>query len=86
MRCRSPRCCSAPVSSGSILPSTDLYRFPPKDEEGFRSLRQKSCELVDQDVLNFVCLLNSYADANTIDARLDEDFLVLVSRYGEGVQ
>lgn len=31
-----------------------------------------------KDVLNFVCLLNLDADPDAVDARLDEDFLVLV--------
>lgn len=47
---------------------------------------QESGELVDQDMLDFVCLLNSDAHANTVYTGFDQDFLVFIARNGEGVQ
>ena len=66
--------------------SAYLDRFPPQDEESFRALRRESRELVNQDVFYFVRLLDLYADPHAVDAGLDQDPLVLVSRYGQGVQ
>lgn len=60
--------------------------FPPQDEEGFCSLRQESGKLVDQDVLNFICLLNSDADAHTVYAGLNQDLFILIPRNCEGVE
>lgn len=39
---------------------------------------------MDEDVLNLVCLLDLDADADAVDARLDQDSLVLVPGNGEG--
>lgn len=41
---------------------------------------------MDQDVLNLVRLLDLDADADTVDTGLDEDALVLVAGYRQGVQ
>lgn len=41
---------------------------------------------MDQDVFDFICLLNANADTDTVDTGFDEDLLVLVSRDGEGVE
>lgn len=41
---------------------------------------------MDQDVLNLVCLLDSYADSHTIDAWLYEDLLILIARYRQRVE
>jgi hypothetical protein len=56
-----------------------LDRFPPEYEERLCSLSEKACELVDQDVFDFVGLLYSDADSNTVDAGFDQDFLVLIA-------
>lgn len=65
---------------------TDLDRLPPQDKERFGTLRQESRKLVDQDVLNLVGLLDLDADADRVDAGLDQDALVLVARNGQGLQ
>lgn len=57
----------------------DLDCFPPQNKEGFRSLGQEASELVNQDILNLVCLLYSYADSYAVDTWLYEDLLVLIA-------
>ena len=37
-------------------------------------------------MLNLVCLFNLDAYAHAVDARLDQDSLVLIARDGEGIQ
>ena len=64
---------------------TDLDGFPSEDEEGLGTLCQEAGELVDQDVLNLVCLLDSDADTDAVDAGLDEDTLVLITRDSQRV-
>lgn len=49
-------------------------------------MRQEARELVDEDVLNLVGLLDLDADAHRVDARLDEDPLVLVAGHRQGRQ
>lgn len=66
--------------------NTHLDRFPPQNEEGLGALFQESGELVYQDVLDLVGLLNLDADAHAVDAGLDEDALVLVTRNRQGRQ
>ena len=34
---------------------------------------------MNQDVLDLISLLDLYTDADTVDARLDEDFLIVIS-------
>lgn len=41
---------------------------------------------MDQDVFNLVCLFYPDADADAVDAGLDEDTLVLVTRDGQRVE
>jgi hypothetical protein len=65
---------------------TDLDRFPPQNEEGLRTLRQESCKLMDQDMLNLIGLLDLDADTDGVDAGLNQDTLVLVARNGQGLQ
>lgn len=60
-----------------------LDGFPPQDEEGLGALRQEAGEFVDKDLLDFVGLLDFDADADAVDARLDEDTLILVARNGQ---
>lgn len=67
-------------------PLTDLDRFPPQNEEGLCTLRQESCKLVDQNMLNFVGLLDLDADTDGVDAGLNQDTLVLVARDGQGLK
>lgn len=49
-------------------------------------MRQEARKLVDEDVLDLVGLLDLDADAHRVDARLDEDPLVLVAGYRQGRQ
>lgn len=63
-----------------------LHRLPPQDEECFGSLSKKSCELVDEDVLDFIRLLDLYADSHAVDAGLNEDTLVLVARNSQRIE
>jgi hypothetical protein len=37
-------------------------------------------------MLDFICLLDFNADSHTVDARLNENSLVLISGDGKGVQ
>src|SRR6266566_10132010 len=60
-----------------------LDRLPPQDEERLGPLRQKASKLVDEDVLDLVGLLDLDADANAVNAGLDQDQLVLVARDGQ---
>lgn len=62
-----------------------LDRFPPQDDKTLCSLLQEPCELVNQNVLDFVCLFDLNAYAHAVDAGLDQDPLVLIARYGEWV-
>ncbi len=64
----------------------DLDCFPPQDKEGLRSLGKKASELVNQYVLDLVCLLYSYADSYAVDTRLYEDLLVLITSDCEWIQ
>ena len=57
-----------------------------QDEEGFGSLSEKACELMDEDVLDLVRLLDLDADPDAVDARFDEDSLIFVARDGERIQ
>jgi len=66
--------------------TTHLDRFPPQDEERLCTLFQEPGELVYQDVLDLVSLLDLDANAHAVDAGLDEDALVLVSRNRQGRQ
>ena len=77
-------------SQGSELPATAhkttyLDSLAPQDEEALRSLCQKPGEFVDKDVLYLVCLFYSYADSDTVDGGLYQDFLILISSDGERV-
>ena len=63
-----------------------LDGFPAQDVEGLGSLCQEAGELVDQNVLNLVRLLDFDADAHAVNAWLNVDALVFVSRHGEGVE
>ena len=57
----------------------DLYGLSPQYEESLRSLCQKPRKLVDQYILDLICLLYFDADSNTVDARFHQDFLILVA-------
>lgn len=59
----------------------DLYRLPPQNEERLCSLGQEPGELVDEDMLDFIGLLYSDTDTDTVHARFNEDLFVLVSRH-----
>ena len=71
---------------GYGMRSTDLDGFPSEDEEGLCTLCQEAGELVDQDVFDLVCLLDPDADADTVDAGLDKDTLVLIAGDSQGIQ
>ena len=49
-------------------------------------MRQEARELVHQDVLDLISLLDLDADAHGIDARLDQDFLIVIPRHGQWVE
>lgn len=61
----------------------DLDWLPPEDKEGFGTLGQEPSKLVDQDMLDFVRLLDLDAYPHAVDARLDEHPLVLVASNGQ---
>ena len=63
-----------------------LNGFAAEDEEGLSALGQETGELVNEDTLDLVGLLDADADADAVDAGLDEDTLVLVPGDGQGVQ
>ena len=60
--------------------------FPPQNEERLGSLSKKTCELVDKDVLNLICLLDSYADPYAVDAGFYKNLLILIASNCEWVQ
>jgi hypothetical protein len=37
-------------------------------------------------VFDFICLLNLYADPDTVDARLDEDSLIFIPGNRQGIE
>lgn len=63
-----------------------LNWFPSQNDEALCSLLQEPCKFVDQDVLDFVCLLDLNAYTDTVDTGLDENALILVARDGEWVE
>src|SRR5437762_12376626 len=63
-----------------------LHRLPPQYEKGLGALRQEPGELVHEDILNFIRLLDTDADADRVDGGFDQDPLVLVARDREWVQ
>lgn len=63
-----------------------LNRFPPQDVERLSSLCQESRELVDQNVLDLVCLFDLDAYPHAVDTGLDVHALVLVSRHSKRIQ
>ena len=60
--------------------------FTTKDEEGFGSLCEKSCELMNEDMFYFISLFDLYTDANAIYAGFDEDFFVFVPRNCQRIE
>lgn len=74
-----PQCLPPPLS-------THLDRLPPQNKERLGALGQEARKLMDQDVLDLVGLLDLDADADTVDAGLDEDALVFVARNRQGRQ
>ena len=61
-------------------------RLPTKDEERFGALREKSCELVYEDVFYFIGLLDLDTDADAVYAGLDEDLFVFVPRDSQRIE
>jgi hypothetical protein len=62
--------------------TTNLDRLSPQNEEGFRSLSQESCELVNQNMLNLICLLDLDAYAYTVYAWFNQHSFILVASNG----
>lgn len=60
--------------------------FPPQNKEALRPLRQKSRELVHQDMLDLICLLDPNAHTHAVDRWLNEDLLVLVAGDCEWIE
>lgn len=58
--------------------------FSSQNEKGLGSLGQETGKLVDKYGFDLVGLLDLDADADRVDARLDEHPLVLVTRNHEG--
>lgn len=65
---------------------THLDRLSPQNQKVLGPLRQEPRKLVHQDMLNLIRLLDLDADADGVDARLDEDPFVLVPGHRERVQ
>jgi hypothetical protein len=84
MKCRSPDGVSLPSVVAPCPPY--LYGLPPQNEEGLGALCQEARKLVHQYVFYLVRLLDLYAYPHTVDAGLNEDLLVLVSRHGKRVE
>ena len=74
------------IMSQLKMRASHLHGFPSQDEERFRSLGQESCEFVDQNVLNLICLLDADAHANAIHAWFNQNFLILVPGYSQRIQ
>ena len=49
-------------------------------------MRKKPSEFVDEDMLDFICLLNLDTNANAVDARLDENLLVVIASYSQRIK
>ena len=65
---------------------TYLDRFPPQDEETFRSLCQKPRELVYEDMFDLIGLFYPYADSYGVHGGLNQDFFVFIAGDGEWVE
>ena len=63
-----------------------LDGLPAEDEEGLGALGEEAGELVNKNALDLVGLLDADADANAVDAGLDEDALIFIPGHGQGVQ
>ena len=64
----------------------NLDRFPPQYKERLRPLSKKPGKFMDQDMLDLVRLLYPYADSDTVDTWLDEDFLILITCNRQWIQ
>lgn len=62
------------------------HRFTSQDEERLRALSQESRKLMYQNILDFVGLLDTNADAHTVHTGLDQDPLALIAGHCERVQ
>lgn len=69
-----------------LIRITHLDRFPPQNKKVLSSLRQEPRKLVHQDMLNLIRLLDLDADADRVDARLDEHSFILVPGHCQRVQ
>jgi hypothetical protein len=71
-----------PVSTASqtIQYLTNLDRFSSEDKKSLCPLRQEPRKFVYQNMLNLVCLLDLDADPDAVNARLNQDPLILVPR------
>ena len=65
---------------------SNLDWLAPKDEEGLRSLRKESCELVYENVFDLVSLFYVYADPHAIDTRLDQHLFVFIPCNSQRIQ
>jgi hypothetical protein len=86
MKCHSPADTWSAHSTHNLDNPLYLDRFPPQYEESFSSLCEETRELVNQDMFYLICLFDLYADANRVDARFDENSLVVVARHCKRVQ
>lgn len=65
---------------------TYLHRLTSQDEERLRALSQESRKLMYQNILDFIRLLDTNANAHTIHTGLDQDLLALIAGHCERVQ
>lgn len=56
-----------------------LDGLSPENKEGLGTLCQEASKLVDQNMLNFIGLLDLDADPYAVDAGFDEDALIFVA-------
>ena len=84
MKCRIPSIIQLGCQQDKT--TIDLDGFAPEDEECLSSLSQKSCKLVDEDVLNLVGLFDLDADSDTVDARFYENLFVLIPRNSQRIK
>jgi hypothetical protein len=66
--------------------TTNLDRLPPENEESFSALSQESREFVDQNVFDFVGLLDLDAHSDAVDAGLNVHFLVVIPSNYQGIE
>jgi hypothetical protein len=75
-----------PQQACTRRPRSYSHWLPAQNKEGFCPLSQESGELVYQNMFDLVCLLYPNADPNAVNARLNENLLILITGDSERIE